>query len=161
MLSYGFVHADMVHLLINMFVLWSFGGALIYYFNMIFSGNGVVLFLLLYFTAIPISAIFSVKKNKNNPDYNAVGASGAVSAIVYAVIFINPYSILRFWGIPIPGIVFGIIYLIYSYIMAKRNVDNVGHDAHFWGAVYGFVFPCIFMPSLFTNFLRQLLFLIE
>ena len=158
LLSYGFLHADFFHLLINMFVLWSFGGALIYYFDIIFDSNGELLFLLLYVSSIPISALFSVKKNKKNPDYNAVGASGAVSAIVYCVIFLNPYGMLRLWGIPMPNIVFGVAYLIYSGIMAKRKVDNVGHDAHFWGAVYGFLFAGIFKPMLFANFFRNIFF---
>lgn len=158
MLSYGFVHADWVHLLINMIVLWSFGKVLIYYFDMTFAGNGSSMFLFLYLTAIPVSVILTVKKNKGNPNYNAVGASGAVSAIIYATIFLKPYSLFYFWGIPIPGIVFGIAYLIYSGIMAKRNVGNVGHDAHFWGAVYGLIFPGLFKPSLFLEFFKQLIF---
>ena len=157
--SYGFVHGDWMHLLINMFVLWSFGNALIYYYDVIFNGNGSLYFLLLYITAIPISALYSVHKYKNDPNYNAVGASGAVSAIVYAAIFLNPYSLLRFWGIPVPGIVFGIIYLVYSGIMAKRKIDNIGHDAHFWGAVYGFLFSGLLNPSLFGEFFRKLFFM--
>ncbi|MCL2074051.1 MAG: rhomboid family intramembrane serine protease [Marinilabiliaceae bacterium] len=155
--SYGFLHADAMHLIINMFVLWSFGGALLYYFDILFAEKGKFLFLLLYISAIPISAFYSVKKNKTNPEYNAVGASGAVSAVVYCVIFLNPYSMLRLWGIPMPSIVFGIAYLIYSYIMAKKKVDNVGHDAHFWGAIYGFLFAGIFKPQLFVSFIRLLL----
>ena len=158
---YGFVHADWIHLLINMMVLWSFGNALIYFYNVIFNGNGALYFLLLYITAIPISALYSVYKHKNDPNYNAVGASGAVSAVVYATIFLRPYTLLRFWGIPVPGIVFGIVYLVYSYIMARRKRDNIGHDAHFWGAVYGFLFSGLFKPSLFAEFFGQLFFILN
>ena len=157
--SYGFLHADFIHLLINMFVLWSFGDAIIYYFDDIFVERGTLFFLLLYLSALPISALFSVKKNKDNPEYNAVGASGAVSAVVYCVIFLSPYSMLRLWGIPMPSIVFGIGYLIYSGIMAKRNVDNVGHDAHFFGAIYGMLFISILKPTLLIEFFRQLFFI--
>ena len=159
LLTYGFVHADFIHLLINMVVLWSFGRALIYFFDVIFAGNGSPMFLFLYISAIPISAIITVKKNKNNPNFNAVGASGAVSAIVYASIFLKPYSLLYLWGIPIPGILFGVAYLIYSWVMAKRNADNIGHDAHFWGAVYGFLFPGLLKFSLFIDFFKQLFFI--
>jgi len=159
MFTYGFVHADFIHLLINMIVLLSFGSTLINFFDIYFEGNGAQMFLFLYLTAIPISAIITVKKNKNNPNFNAVGASGAVSAIVYAAIFLKPYSLLYVWGIPIPGILFGIAYLIYSWFMAKRNNDNIGHDAHFWGAVYGIVFPGLFKFSLFVDFFKQLFFI--
>ena len=157
--TYGFLHGDWMHLIINMFVLYSFGRATIYSFNNVFEGNNEIRFLLLYMSAIIVSTIYSVFKYRNNPNYNAVGASGAVSAIVYTTIFLNPYDLLYLWTIPIPGIVFGIVYLVYSWIMAKRKVDNIGHDAHFWGAVYGFVFPCFYEPSLMIDFVKKLFFI--
>lgn len=158
MISYGFLHADWMHLLINMFVLFSFSQAVIFYFNNFLPGNAELRFLLLFLSAIPVSAFYSLIKNKSNHAYNAVGASGAVSAIVFTSIFFDPYNpILLFGIIPVPGIIFGVLYLFYSARMSKKQIDNIGHDAHFWGAVYGFIFPLLYQPSLFNHFLNQLL----
>ncbi len=158
LLSHGFLHGSWSHLLINMFVLYSFGQAVIYYFNMVFPQQGVILFLLLFFSALLFSSLYSLFKEKDNPHYNAIGASGAVSAVVFTSIFFAPYAKLYlFFAIPIPGIVFGIAYLIYSRVMAQKNIDNVGHDAHFWGAIFGLIFPIIYKPSLFLDFMHELI----
>jgi membrane associated rhomboid family serine protease len=158
LLSHGFLHGSWSHLLINMFVLYSFGQAVIYYFNMAFPQQGVILFLLLFFSALLFSSLYSLFKEKDNPHYNAIGASGAVSAVVFTSIFFAPYAKLYlFFAIPIPGIVFGIAYLIYSRVMAQKNIDNVGHDAHFWGAVFGLIFPIIYKPSLLLDFIHELI----
>jgi membrane associated rhomboid family serine protease len=94
-------------------------------------------------------------KNKDNFTYNAVGASGAVSAVTFACVFFAPMNkILLFMVIPIPGFVFAILYVAYSYYMSKRNLDNVGHDAHLWGAIFGFFFPLIVKPSLIHVFIN-------
>ncbi len=157
-ISHGFLHGSWTHLLVNMFVLYSFGDAVIFYFDEAFPGRGVVMFLLLFFAGLVFSSLYSLFKEKDNIYYNAVGASGAVSAVVFASIFFAPYSKLYlFLAIPIPGIVFGVLYLIYSRIMSKKNLDNVGHDAHFWGAVFGFIFPIIYKPSLFIDFINELI----
>lgn len=157
MLTHGFIHADWGHLIINMFVFWSFGRSLIQYFNWVWGAAGAFLFVLLYLSAIVVSSVYSVLKHKNNYAYTAVGASGATSAVIFACMFFDPWNMIYFFGIiPIPGILFGIVYLIYSYWMGKRGGDNIGHDAHFWGAVYGFVFPLICKPALFKLFIQQL-----
>ncbi|WP_439184069.1 rhomboid family intramembrane serine protease [Carboxylicivirga taeanensis] len=156
-ISHGFFHADWVHLAINMFVLWSFSKAVIYYFMRSLPGNSSIVFLVFFFSAIVASSTFSYFKEKNNYNYNAIGASGAVSAVVFASILYDPFRIIYLYFIPIPGIVLGIGYLVYSRIMSKRNVDNIGHDAHFWGAVYGFVFPILLNPSLLGHFFNELL----
>jgi membrane associated rhomboid family serine protease len=158
-ISNGFFHADWMHLLLNMFVLWSFGGSVTSYFQYYLPVNSNLLFILFFFSAIVVSSIYSYIKHQNNYNYNAIGASGAVSAVVFASILFEPYHIILLYFIPIPGIVLGVGYLIYSRIMAKRNVDNIGHDAHFWGAVYGFVFPILINPSLLTRFFQKLLFI--
>ncbi|MDR2011318.1 MAG: rhomboid family intramembrane serine protease [Bacteroidales bacterium] len=156
-ITHGFIHADWAHLIVNMLVFWSFGTVLIRYFQYFWHGYAVLLFLLLYISAIVVSSIYSVIKHKGDYGYSAVGASGATSAIIFASMFFDPWNMIYFFGIiPIPGILFGVIYLIYSYKMAKRGTDNIGHDSHFWGAVYGFVFPLIFKPSLFGFFIQQL-----
>ncbi|MGQ1786590.1 MULTISPECIES: rhomboid family intramembrane serine protease [unclassified Saccharicrinis] len=158
LLSHGFIHGSWTHLLINMFVLYSFGNAVIYYFNQVFPGRGIVMFLILFFAGLVFSSLYSLFKEKDNPYYSAVGASGAVSAVVFTSIFFAPYAKLYlFLAIPIPGIIFGVAYLVYSRVMAQRNVDNVGHDAHFWGAVFGFVFPIIYKPALFIDFIHELI----
>lgn len=157
--THAFLHANWEHLIINMLVLFSFGTALWKYLYIYFGQHILLLYLGLYIGGIIISTVFTLVKEKDNFNYNAVGASGAVSAVTFACIFFNPLSKIYFFGIvPVPGILFGVIYLGYSYYMGKRNVDNIGHDAHFWGAVYGFVYPLILKPSLFSNFIDKLLF---
>ncbi len=157
LISNGFLHAGWMHLIINMMVLWSFAPAVISYFHFL-SGTPQLLFLFFYLTAIVISSLYSLIKHRNNPYYNAIGASGAVSAVVFASILFNPYQpIYLFAIVPIPGIIFGVIYLIYSGVMAKKDMDNIGHDAHFWGAVYGLIFPILLRPELLRYFLHKLL----
>ena len=152
-LTHAFLHANTTHLLINMLVLWSFGGVLIAYFGWFFEIDGGILFLLFYLSAAIFSSLYSLLKHKNNPYYSAIGASGATSAVVYASIFFDPWHKVLFFGVlPIPGIIFGVIYLVYEYIMGKQAKDNIGHDAHFWGAVYGFCFPLLLKPELWKHF---------
>jgi membrane associated rhomboid family serine protease len=98
-----------------------------------------------------------VLKHRNDPSYAAVGASGLVSAFVFAHIFFQPMQKIYFYfAIPIPGIVFGILYLIYSSYMSRRRMDNINHDAHLWGAVVGFFYPVIMEPSLIKYFIENL-----
>jgi membrane associated rhomboid family serine protease len=156
--SYGLVHGSWMHLLINMFVLWSFGQAVLYYFDMAFDGGTVIRYLILFVSAIVVSTLSTLNKEKNNPHYNAVGASGAVSAVVFTSILFAPYNpILLFGIIPIPGIVFGVLYIIYSKYMAGRNADNIGHDAHYYGAIYGLIFPLFYEPKLALHFFNELI----
>ncbi len=158
LLTHGFLHANWTHLIVNMLVFWSFGRVLIQYMNYFWGSTGIILFVFLYLSAIIVSSFFSVAKHKDDMGYSAVGASGATSAIVFASIFFDPWNMIYFFGVlPVPGILFGAIYLIYSYRMAQKGQDNIGHDAHFWGAVYGFTFPIFFKPQLFMYFLDQLL----
>ena len=157
-LSYGLVHGSWIHLLINMFVLWSFGRGVLYYFDQVFDGGSAIRYIILFVSAIGVSTLASLKKEKDNPHYNAVGASGAVSAVVFTSILFNPYHpILLFGIIPMPGIVFGVLYIIYSKYMAQRNVDNIGHDAHYYGALYGLVFPLFYEPRLAIHFFNELI----
>lgn len=158
-LSYGFLHADYVHLLVNMYVLYIFGRYVEQVYTLLFAGRGAFLFILLYAGSTVIAAAPSFKKHRNNVWYNAVGASGAVSALVFTYILFNPMGGIGFVFIPginIPAFVFGILYLVYSAYMAKRGKDNIGHDAHFWGAIAGFVFTIAIKPSLFTRFIEMI-----
>lgn len=156
--THALVHADWVHLLVNMYVLYVFGRVNEYYFATYF-GNGAGLhFLLLYLLSLVVSSLYSVFKHKNNIYYSAVGASGAVNAVIFASIFFDPWNKLYFFGVlPIPGIVFGAIYLGYSYYMGRKNVDNIGHDAHFIGAIFGFIYPLVVNSQLIHQFIDKLL----
>ena len=158
LLLHGFLHANWTHLLVNMFVLFSFGRALEEYFGQAFGQQGTILYVTLYLTAILISPLWSLIRRRNDYLYNAVGASGAVSAIVFAEIVFHPWQKIYFFGLlPIPGILFALLYLIYSWQMSRRPGDNIAHDAHFLGAVYGFIFPFLFNPELISYFIDQFL----
>ena len=162
LISHGFLHADWVHLIINMIVLLSFGSAVENIFKQL-AANGIIkspvlVFVLLYFISMISATLTSVVKQKNNAWYNSVGASGAVSAIIFTSIFFQPLARLYLYAvIPIPGIVFGVLYLGYSHYMSKKGGDNINHDAHFIGAVVGFIFPLFLDPSLIQVFFNQLL----
>jgi membrane associated rhomboid family serine protease len=155
-ISYGFVHADWAHLLINMFVLYSFGSSVLFFSDFLFL-HSELFFMGLYFGALVMSTLFSYFKHKNNWNYSAVGASGAVSAVVFASILFFPTGSIRLFLIPfdIPAYIFGILYLIYSAVMAKKANDNIGHDAHFFGAVFGIAFPLLFEPRLILHFFNM------
>ena len=155
--SHAFIHANWEHLFVNMIVLFSFGTLIESYFKYNFGNNHIVYFLLLYFGGILISNLYALVKHRNNYFYNAVGASGAVSAVLFSAIFFDPWNMIYFFGIlPIPGIIFAALYLVYSYQMSKKQKDNVAHDAHFLGAVYGFIFPVLINPMLFETFIDKL-----
>lgn len=162
MISHAFVHANWEHLIVNMIVLFSFGRATEMYFEYSFDGKANIYFLILYFGGMIVSNLYALYKHRNNYYYNAVGASGAVSAVLFAAIFFNPWSKVYFFGLlPIPGIVFAVLYLGYSYYMSRKQNDNVAHDAHFLGAVFGFVFPILLNPQLLERFLDKLFMLIN
>ncbi len=158
MVTHALLHANWMHLIINMLVLFSFGRVVELYFAYYFGPKWALLYLVLYVTAVVFSVLYSVNKHKDDIFYNAVGASGAVSAVVFTAIFFDPWNRLYFFGmIPIPGIIFGIGYLIFSYIMGKRDQGFIAHDVHFWGSVYGFVFPLLIKHQLIWLFLHKLL----
>lgn len=152
--SYGFIHADYIHLFFNMFTLYSFGRLAE---TSLFNKSQYIIF---YISALVASTIFDFIKNRSNSRYAALGASGAVSAVVFSTIIFNPWerNIVLF-GIPalaLPNIVFAGLYLVYCAYMAKRGGDNIGHNAHMWGSIYGFVFTGIIHPDLLVNFFYQL-----
>ena len=156
--SYALVHADVMHLLVNMFVLFSFGRVVEYIYSELFGVKGYLYFALLYLGGVVLSVTPAYGKHKDNPAYSAVGASGAVSAVVFASIILNPLAPIGILFIPfnIPAIIFGTLYLIYSAYMTGKAVDNVGHDAHFWGAVFGILFTIVIKPALVVHFYQTL-----
>jgi membrane associated rhomboid family serine protease len=155
----GLLHADFAHLAFNMLALYSFGAMVEDGFcsEALFGPKlGHFMFSMMYVSGLAISSIYSYFKHKDNILYNALGASGAVSAVVYSAILFHPNGTIYFIVIPIKSWLFGILYLVASYVMARKNVGNIGHDAHFWGAVYGFIFPIIFFPFLIQRFIALL-----
>lgn len=155
--THSFIHADWVHLIVNMYVLFIFGEVCMNNFALYFGDKAGLYFLELYFFSLAFSSVYSIIKYKNNPNYSAVGASGAVMAVVFTTIFFDPWNKLWFFGVvPVPGIVFGLLYLGYSVYMGKKNTDNIGHDAHFFGALFGLIFPVIVEPQLLNLFADKL-----
>lgn len=134
LLTSGFIHADFMHLIFNMLTLWFFGKVLEENYFQYF---GKFTFLIFYLLAITLSDLPSFIKHKNNSSYASLGASGGVSAILFAYIILAPWSTIYLFFLPVPAIVFGVLYLVYSQYMARRGGDNINHDAHFWGAVIG------------------------
>ncbi len=161
MVTHGFVHANWWHLFVNMFVLYFFGRNVETILHSLAGQNllkfPVLIYLILYLSAIVFASTISLVRYKDAIWYNSVGASGAVSAIMFFNIFFNPWQKLYLYGmIGIPGIVFGILYIIYSQYMSRRGGDNINHDAHFLGAVFGFVFPLFIDLHLFRYFISQI-----
>ncbi len=151
-ITHAFIHANWPHLAVNMFVLYMFGRNVEMLLPEVTGRPDLVVlhYLLLYGGGVLFSTLPSYQRNIHDPGYRAVGASGAVSAVLFAQIIMLPTSPVRFLFIPfpIPAYVFGILYLAYSYYMDKRGGDNVAHDAHFFGAVYGLLFMILLDPGL-------------
>ena len=158
-LSSGFIHADLTHLIINMFVLWSFGNALETHFYPGYLGDfAAQKYLVLYFGGIVVSSIPSYLRHQENPRYSALGASGGVSAVVFGVIIFEPWQNLYLWGvIAIPQILAGAGYLFYSWHKDKQANDNIGHMAHLTGAIWGFLFTGFMNTDLFVRFVVRTL----
>ncbi|HQV52330.1 MAG: rhomboid family intramembrane serine protease [Flavobacteriales bacterium] len=152
-ISHAFVHANWTHLAVNMFVLWMFGTSVEMLYSMITDGGRLLPFLGLYFGGVLFASIPSYKKHILNPSYRAVGASGAVSAVLFAQILMLPTRSVEmlFIPVPMPAWVFGGLYLAYSWYMDKQSTDNVAHDAHFYGAVFGLVYTALLEPQLIIS----------
>ncbi len=157
-LTSGLIHADFTHLLVNMWVLYIFGSTVEGYFQILFGMLGGFLYVLLYVLGILISHIPSYLRHRDSPHYNSLGASGAVCAVLFAAILFDPIRGigLIFTPIYIPGFLFGVLYLMYSQYMQKRGVGNIAHDAHFMGAIFGFIFTGLLKPLLFANFFYKI-----
>jgi membrane associated rhomboid family serine protease len=127
-------------------------------FPLYFPEHARYFYLLLYFGGIMVSSVPAYEKHKNNPGYSAVGASGAVFAILFSFILINPTAMLGllFIPVPIPAFVLGILYLGYEFYMSKRGKTNIGHDAHFWGGMFGIAFTIILRHEFVPNFYHQI-----
>lgn len=146
-ISSGFLHADFSHLLFNMITL--------YFFAPIVIGTlGITSFLLIYFASLLLGSLLSFQYHKNEDYYSAIGASGAVSGILYAAIMIYPEMTLRlYFAIPIPGWLFAIGYMYYTIYGMKNQVGNIGHAAHLGGAIAGYLLALFLVPSIVSNHL--------
>ncbi len=154
MLSSGFLHVNTQHLLFNMITLYFFA-------NPVLRFVGELKFLLIYFGSLIAGSLLSLYFHKNEYHYSAVGASGAVTGVLYSSILFDPdMSLYMFFiPIPIPAYVFGIAYLLYSIYGMKKQIGNIGHDAHFGGAIGGYVITLLFAPWLFKEHLTMIILL--
>jgi membrane associated rhomboid family serine protease len=153
-LTSGFIHADLQHLLFNMLTLYFFGRVMEDFLNMELGGWA---FLTLYLGAIIISDIPSYLKNKNNAAYASLGASGGVAAVLFAYIILAPWTTIYVFILPVPAIIFGVLYMGYSIYMSRKGTDNVNHDAPLWGAIFGIAFILINMPEQLSGFIEKIL----
>jgi membrane associated rhomboid family serine protease len=161
LLSSGFIHADFQHLLFNMMTLYFFGTPLNEWFSedSMFGASGTIIYGIFYLISIVAAGMITYYKHKDNVGYTALGASGAISAVLYAFILHAPWSgiFIYFIPIPIPAVVFGALYLWYENYASKNVNDNIGHDAHFYGAVFGMLFVVALKPVVLMEFFEQLI----
>ncbi|MFT3827839.1 MAG: rhomboid family intramembrane serine protease [Chitinophagaceae bacterium] len=150
----GFIHADFAHLIFNMYALYLFGSGVEKYFEYIFGAKGRILYLLLYVTSLFVCLLPTYAKHKEDGYYRSLGASGAVSAVIFASILLDPVRGIGIIFIPIyiPGFIFGAIYLVGSSLLDKRGGGNINHSAHIWGALYGIAF-LVFVGYVFSDYM--------
>jgi membrane associated rhomboid family serine protease len=153
MITSGFLHADTMHLLFNMFTLWMFA-------PVVLGQLGNFSFLLIYFGSLIFGSLLTMVFHNNDYGYRAVGASGAVTGILYSAILLQPNMMLGiFFIIPMPAYIFGILYLLYSIYGMRAKNDNIGHTAHFGGAVGGYLITLIKQPTMFVDNTMMVIFL--
>ncbi len=154
----GLIHADLLHLLFNMVTLYFFGRGLELLYRGELGLEGYY-YPLLYISALIVANIPSYIKHKDDYNYRSLGASGAVCAILFAVILIRPWESLFLFGLrdfKIPAILYSVLFLGYSIYMSKRGGDNVNHDAHLWGSLYGVVFTILVHPGIIPHFINEI-----
>lgn len=157
MITSGFIHKDYTHLIFNMITLYFFGPNLEYIFSVVFGPLGSVYFILLYALGVIVSDVPTLLKHRHNPAYNSLGASGAVSAVIFACIWFDPLmNLYLYFAIPIKGFIFAGLYIIYSYISSKRSGDGINHDAHLYGALLGILFCIVLYPDSVLLFIERL-----
>lgn len=147
----GFLHADLFHLLFNMWTFWFFCQALEMY-------AGTFNFLVIYFGSMILSDISTIIKQKDNYGYKSLGASGAISGALFSLILFEPFQLYYVMFIPfgIPAVIFAILYLAYCYYAARHSKDNINHEAHFWGALAGIVLTILLKPQIIESFLYKI-----
>lgn len=153
-IGYGVVHADFMHLLFNMFTLYFFGRLMEGFYAQYLGAMG---FLWFYLSALVVSALPSYLKHRDDPNYVTLGASGAVSAVLFAFILLRPWETLLIYFVPVPAIIFAALYTGYSIYMNHRKADRVNHSAHLAGAAYGVLFTVMLEPRVLSHFLAELM----
>lgn len=154
LVTYGVVHADAMHLLFNMVTLFFFGRAMESFFA---ARLGTLGFALFYIGGLVVSILPTYLKNRANPNYRSLGASGAVSAVLFSFVLLAPWSRIIVLVIPMPAIVYAVLYTGYSIYMDRRGQGNVNHSAHLWGAAYGVLFTLLVEPRVLGHFLNALM----
>ena len=150
----GFIHADWMHLLFNMFTLFFFGGQI--ETVMVSLTGSYLTYPAFYLAALVVSILPSYLKNQKNPNYLSLGASGAVSAVLFAFILLSPWTRILVLFIPAPAIIYAVFYVGYSIWMDRRGGDRINHSAHLAGAAFGVLFMLAMRPAIFEHFLREL-----
>ena len=153
----GFIHADFGHLIFNMLSLWFVGEGIERLFGMLFGASGSIYFLFLYIVGIIVSDIPTFLKHRNNSNYNSLGASGGVSAVLFAAILFAPtMTISLYFFIKMKAFIFGILFLGYSFYEARKGTSYVNHSAHMYGAIFGMVFMAVVYPAAVPGFFAQI-----
>lgn len=153
LVTYGFIHADFMHLLFNMITLYFFGTQIE---ALMTDAVGIWVYPVFYLSALVVSILPTYLKNQHNPNYLSLGASGAVSAVLFAFILVAPWQLIFVLFIPLPAVVFAVLYVAYSIWMDRRGGDRINHSAHLAGAAYGVMFLIIMRPQVLQHFLREL-----
>jgi membrane associated rhomboid family serine protease len=155
LLTHGFIHADLSHLLFNMITLYFFGRAVEQLFV---SRIGAVGYVAFYLSAIVVAILPTYMRHRHDAGYRSLGASGAVSAVLFSSILLSPWMgiYIFFIPIPVPAIVYAVLYVGYSIWMDRRGSDNINHSAHLWGAAYGVMFTLLMEPAVLGHFLAEL-----
>lgn len=157
-LTSGFIHRDHIHLLMNMISFYFFGRVIESIFGQLFQAMGGIYFIALYLIAIVVSDIPTYLKNKNNPGYHSLGASGGVAAVIFASIILLPLQkICLYFALCMPGFILGTLYLVYSYYQGRKANDGINHDAHLYGALFGLLFCAVLYPESLPDFFRQIM----
>lgn len=149
LITYGLIHADGQHLLFNMMTLFFFGRVME---GLYFDDLGPLGFPIFYVGGLVVSILPTFLKNRNNSKYQSLGASGAVSAGLFSFILISPWAKIIVFVVPMPAILYAILYVVYSIYMDRRGLGNINHSAHLWGAAYGVIFTAIMEPRVLPHF---------
>lgn len=154
LVTHGFIHADGQHLLFNMITLFFFGRAI----EPVFVEKiGLVGFIAFYLSAIVIAILPTYMNHRHDSGYRSLGASGAVSAVLFSYILFAPWSLIYVFFLPVPAVLYAVAYIGYSIWMDRHGTDNVNHSAHLWGAAYGVMFTLLLEPDVLGLFMQRLM----